>query len=218
MRVRQGLYYIIPFEQDPAKFMPDWPLLAECLANGANHYIGYYSALQLHNLTTHPALNELIVTDREIRPAIIKVKNTNFRFIYHNQKHFFRANQIWIDSYHKVLCSDLEETFVDCLFKPEHPGGIVETGKALSKAKQFINYDRLLEYCKQFDSKAVIKRLGFLLELLKIENPIIAKLQTLKTNSYIQLDTKMRNTGKRLSRWSIQQNIDSETIQSSILT
>jgi predicted transcriptional regulator of viral defense system len=94
----------------------------------------------------------------------------------------------------------------------------VETGKALYKAKQSINYERLLEYCKQFDSQAVIKRLGFLLELLKIENPIIDRLQRQKTNSYIQLDTEMPNTGKRLSRWSIQQNIDSETIQSSILT
>lgn len=185
---------------------------------GTNHYIGYYSALQLHNLTTQPALNELVVTDRQIRPAIIKVKDINFRFIYHNHKHFFGAKKIWVDSYHKVLCSDLEKTFVDCLYKPEHAGGIVETGKALYKAKQSISYDRLLEYCKQFGSQAVIKRLGFLLELLKIENPIIDKLQKLKSNSYIQLDTEMPNKGKRLSRWSIQQNIDSETIQSSILT
>jgi len=43
-------------------------------------------------------------------------------------------------------------------------------------------------------------------------------LQRLKSNSYIQLDTEMPNEGKRLSRWRIQQNIDSETIQSSILT
>jgi predicted transcriptional regulator of viral defense system len=218
MRVRQGLYYIIPFEQDPVTFMPDWHLLAGCLAKGTNHYIGYYSALQLHNLITQPALNELVVTDRQIRPAIIKVKDINFRFIYHNQKHFFGAKKIWVDSYHKVLCSDLEKTFIDCLYKPEHAGGIVETGKALYKARQSINYDRLLEYCKQFDSQAVIKRLGFLLELLKIENPITDKLQKLKSNSYIQLDTEMPNKGKRLSRWSIQQNIDSETIQSSILT
>lgn len=218
MRVRQGLYYIIPFEQDPGTFMPDWHLLAECLAKDTNHYIGYYSALQLHNLTTQPALNELVVTNRQIRPATIKVKGINFRFIYHNQKHFFGAKKIWVDSYHKVSCSDLEKTFVDCLYKPEHAGGIVETGKALYKAKQSINYGRLLEYCKQFDSQAVIKRLGFLFELLKIENPIIDELQKLKSNSYISLDTEMPNKGKRLSRWSIQQNVDSETIQSSILT
>jgi predicted transcriptional regulator of viral defense system len=34
--------------------------------------------------------------------------------------------------------------------------------------------------------------------------------------SYIQLDTEMPNQGKRLSRWFIQQNIDSETVQAAI--
>src|SRR6202035_1753765 len=112
----------------------------------------------------------------------------------------------------------LEKTFVDCLFKPEHAGGIVEIGKALYKTRQSINYTRLLEYCQLFNSQAVIKRLGFLLELLKIENPVIEQLQNLKSGTYIPLDTEMPKKGKRLSRWRIQQNMDSETIQSAILT
>ena len=29
MRVKEGLYYIIPYEQEPETFMPDWHLLAE---------------------------------------------------------------------------------------------------------------------------------------------------------------------------------------------
>jgi predicted transcriptional regulator of viral defense system len=218
MRVKKGQYYIIPFEQDPKIFMPDWHLLAECLVKGASYYIAYYSALQLHNLITQPALNELIVVNSQVKPSTVKIKDTNFQFIFHNQKHFFGAKKIWIDSYHKVMCSDLEKTFVDCLFKPGYAGGIAEIGKALYKARPSINYEKLLEYCEQFDSQAVIKRLGFLLELLKVENPIIDKLQKLKTNTYIVLDTEMPKEGKRLSRWRVQQNIDSETIQSSIFT
>ena len=31
MRVKEGLYYIIPFEQDAKMFMPDWHLLAQYL-------------------------------------------------------------------------------------------------------------------------------------------------------------------------------------------
>ena len=124
----------------------------------------------------------------------------------------------WIDSFHKVPCSDLEKTFIDCLFKPEYAGGIVEVGKALYKAKTKIDYSRLLEYCRQFESQAVIKRLGFLMELLGIDNPVVEELQNLKTNSYVVLDTELPKEGKRTSRWNIQQNLDSETIQSAILT
>ena len=91
-------------------------------------------------------------------------------------------------------------------------------GKALYKAKTKIDYNKLLDYCKQFDSHAVIKRLGFLLELLDISNPVIDELQALKTNSYVFLDTELPKEGKKTSRWNIKQNIDSETIQSAILT
>jgi predicted transcriptional regulator of viral defense system len=218
MRVKKGLYYTIPFEQDPETFMPEWHLLAECMVQGNGYYIAYYSALQVHNLTTQPVLNELLVTDHQIRPSVKKIKGVNFQFIYHNKKHFFGAKKIWIDSYHKVLCSDPEKTFVDCLFNPRYAGGIIETGKALYKARQSINYETLLVYCIQFGSQAVIKRLGFLLELLKIENPIIDQLQKMRTNTYIRLDSEMPKEGKMLSRWRIQQNIDTETIQSAINT
>ena len=29
LRVKKGVYYIIPYEQDPETFMPDWHLLAQ---------------------------------------------------------------------------------------------------------------------------------------------------------------------------------------------
>jgi predicted transcriptional regulator of viral defense system len=218
MRIRNGLYYIIPFDQDPETFMPDWHLLAGPLTKGHEYYIGYYSALQLHQLITQPSLTEMIVTNHQLKPASIKVRDVTFQFIYHNQTHFFGKTEVWVDSFDKVVCSDLEKTFVDCLFKPEYGGGIVEIGKALYQARTTIEFEKLLEYCKRFNSQAVIKRLGFLLELLKIGDPIIEKLQDLKTESYILLDTEMERSGKSLSRWSIRQNIDTETIENALLT
>ncbi len=54
MRVKDGIYYIIPYEQNAETFMPDWHLIAEHIVKDAEHYIGYYSALQIHNLITQP--------------------------------------------------------------------------------------------------------------------------------------------------------------------
>lgn len=218
MRVKEGVYYIIPYEDDPETFMPDWHLIAGHLVNNAKYYIGYYSALQIHDLITQPSLKEQIVVSRQIRPSEIIVKKIPFQFIYHNEKHFFGARKIWIDSFHQVICSDLEKTFIDCLFKPDYAGGIVEIAKAIHASKDKINYDTLLEYARRFDSQAVIKRLGFLLETLDINTAIIDDLQQLKTASYIILDTELPKTGKRISRWSIQQNLETETIKSAIYT
>jgi predicted transcriptional regulator of viral defense system len=218
MRLKEGVYCIIPYEQNAETYMPDWHLIAEHLVNDAKYYIGYYSALQIHNLITQPSLKEQIVVSKQIRPSEVKIKDVPFQFIYHNEKHFFGAKKIWIDSFNKVLCSDLEKTFIDCLFKPDYAGGIVEVAKAIYTSKDKIKYDSLFEYAKKFDSQAVIKRLGFLLEMLEINTKIINDLQQMKSASYVLLDTELPKTGKRNSRWSIQQNLETETIKSAIYT
>ncbi len=218
MRLKNGIYYIIPYEANAENFMPDWHLIAGYLVIDAQYYIGYYSALQIHNLITQPSLKEQIVVSKQIRPSEIKIKNIPFQFIYHNDTHFFGTKKIWIDRFNKVLCSDLEKTFIDCLFKPDYAGGIVEVARAMYISKEKINFDTLFDYAKKFNSQAVIKRLGFLLEILNINSKIINDLQKIKTASYVVLDTELPKVGKRNSRWSIQQNVESETIKSAIYT
>ncbi len=218
MRLKKGLYYTIPYEQKAETFMPDWHLIAGYLVKDSEHYIGYYSALQIYNLITQPSLKEQIIVSKQIRPSIIKIKNVPFQFIYHNKNHFFGFKKIWIDNYHKVFCSDLEKTLIDCLFKPDYAGGIVEIARAIYISKDKIKYNKLLEYVEKFQSQAVLKRLGFLLEALEIETDIIEKLQKTKTMSYVLLDTELPQTGKMISRWSIQQNLEIQTIKSAIYT
>jgi predicted transcriptional regulator of viral defense system len=218
MRLKKGLYYIIPFEQDAENFMPDWHLIAENLVKDAEHYIGYYSALQIHNLITQPSLKEQIVVSKQIRPSTIRIKDVPFQFIYHNENHFFGSKKMWIDSFHKVICSDLEKTFIDCLFKPDYSGGIVEVARAIYLSKDKIKFTKLFEYVEKFKSQAVVKRLGFLLEILGIETDIIKELQNVKTKSFVLLDTELPKTGKLISRWSIQQNLETETIKSAMST
>ena len=218
MRVKRGLYCVIPYEQDAETFMPDWHLLAEYLVQDAEHYIGYYSALQIHNLITQPSLKEQIVVSKQIRPSTLKIKEVPFQFIYHNEKHFFGTKRIWIDNFNKVVCSDLEKTIVDCLFKPDYAGGIVEIARAIYISRNKIKFDLLLEYVIKFNSQAVIKRLGFVLELMEIKTSILDNLQKLRTNSVVLLDTELPRTGKIKTKWSIQQNIETETIKSAIST
>ena len=218
MRIKDGIYYIIPYEESPETFMPDWHIIAKYLVKEAKHYIGYYSALQIHNLITQPSLKEQIVVNKQIRPSEIKIKEVTFQFIYHNENHFFGEKKIWIDDFNKVSCSDIEKTIIDCLFKPDYAGGIVEVARAIYSTKEKLDYNKLLEYAIKFDSQAVIKRLGYLLELFEIETEIVKELQKLKSASYVDLDTELPKTGKRNSRWSIQQNLDIETIKSAMFT
>jgi len=218
MRVKEGLYYIIPYDQDAETFMPDWYLLAPHLVGDDSYYISYYYAMQIHSLNTQPALREQIVVNKQIKPATLKIKEVPFQFIYHNEKHFLGLKKTWIDGFNKVECSDLEKTVIDALFKPQYAGGITEITKAIHKSKDKIDYKKLLKYSEQFDSLAVTKRLRYLFELLEIDNPIIEKLQKSKTNSYFLLEHQHPKEGKMISRWNIQENIDKQSSLSPIYT
>ena len=104
------------------------------------------------------------------------------------------------------------------MFKPDYAGGITEIARAIYISRHNIKYNTLLDYIKKFNSQAVIKRLGFLLDILQIETEIKNNLQYLKTDSIVLLDTELPKSGKVISKWSIRRNIDIETITSGIYT
>lgn len=216
MRLKKGLYVLIPYDTPVSEFYPDWHLTASVLVGSRNYYIGYYTALQLHDLTTQPSLLEQVVVDKRIIPAKQNIKGIRFQFIYHNKQHFFGTKKTWVEFLNQtytVQYSDLEKTIIDCLYKPNYAGGIVEVAKAIYRVKTKLNFKRLLQYLKQMGSQAVIKRLGFLLELYNIETPILEEMQGLKTVSYIILDPIHPKEGKTQRRWSVQINVDLETIK-----
>ena len=218
LRLKDGVYWSIPYEQAAAEYFPNWHLVAKYIVGDSDYYIGYYSAMEIHSLITQPALREQIVVNKQIKPSSLKIKGYKFQYIYHNKKHFFGTTDIWIDSFNKVKCSDLEKTFIDCLYKPDYAGGITEIAKALYKAREKIDYSKMFTYCKQFRAQSVIKRLGFLLELLNINTPFIEQLQELKTKSYVLLEPSYEKNGKLIGKWSVQQNMETGDITSSIFT
>jgi predicted transcriptional regulator of viral defense system len=145
MRLKEGVYYIIPYEQNAELFMTDWHLIAEYLVNDAKYYIGYYAALQIHNLITQPSLKEQIVVSKQIRPSEVKIKEVPFQFIYHNDKHFFGAKKMWIDSFNKVFCSDLEKTFIDMILFNQKM-----TSEVIREIKKKIDKKKLNTYLKKY--------------------------------------------------------------------
>ncbi len=220
MRLREGLYHVIPYDQDPETYFPDWHLTARCLARDTPYYIGYYSALTLHDLTTQPSFQEQVVVAKTVRPAVIEVKGVSFQFIYHKPEHFFGATRKWVTNTNQALCSDLEKTLLDCAFRPDYGGGIVEIAKAIYKAKANIRPERLLDYARRFGSDAAVRRIGMMLETLGILPDLSEALRQLapKNGAYVAFDTALPKEGKSLSRWGIIQNIDLQTIQSSIFS
>ena len=106
-RLKEGLYAIIPLGKTSSTYIPEWHQLTKHLVESAEYYIGYYSALQIHNLITQPSLKQQIVVSKQQKRSKLKIQRIEFQFIYHNKDHFFGSKKIWINQFDKVLCLSL---------------------------------------------------------------------------------------------------------------
>ena len=134
------------------------------------------------------------------------------------EKRFFGYKKNWIDDFHKVNCTDLEKTFLDCLYKPDYAGGITEITKAIYKSKEKLQSVKFQDYLENFNTQVVYKRLGFIIDQLglfpELQNSIAGKI----TSSYAPLDPSLEKQGHYSSKWGVIDNIDFKTVLDSIKT
>jgi predicted transcriptional regulator of viral defense system len=218
MRIKDGLYHRIPYEQQPDKYFPNWHLTAEAMAQPKEYYIGFYSALEIHNLITQPSMVEQVVTRERVKPKMQQVKNVRFEFILLNQKRFFGYKRHWIDDFHKVYCSDIEKTFLDCLYKPNYAGGITEITRALYKSRENLQYANLEDYLEKFNAQVVYKRLGFIIDQLGLFPDLQDFITGRLTSSYAPLEPSLDKHGNYNSKWGIIDNLDFKSVLNSIKT
>lgn len=218
MRIKDGLYHRIPYEKKLDQYFPNWHLTAEAMVQPKDYYIGFYSALDIHGLITQPSIVEQIVNQEQVKPKIQQVKNVRFEFITLSKNRFFGYKNQWIDDFHKVNCSDPEKTFLDCLYKPDYAGGITEIVKALYKSKEKLQTTKFQEYLEKFNTQAVYKRLGFIVNQLGLFPDLQDFIYGKITSSYAPLDPSLPKQGNYSSKWGIIDNIDFKTALDSIKT
>jgi predicted transcriptional regulator of viral defense system len=218
MRIKDGLYHRIPYEQHPDQYFPNWHLTAEAMAQPKEYYIGFYSALDIHGLITQPSLTEQVVTRERIKPKTQQVRSVRFEFVTLNKNRFFGYKKHWIDDFHKVNCSDLEKTFLDCLYKPDYAGGVTEITKALYKSREKLQPAIFREYLEKFNTQAVCKRLGFIINELGLYQELQDFITGKISSSYAPLDPSLDKHGNYNSKWGIIDNCDFKTVIDSIKT
>ena len=169
-RLKPGLYILVPFELGREKeYMGNPLIIAHELTEGKDYYLSHGTAMEIHGMVTQPQLVVHVTTLEKRRP--INILGTDFQFITCKKEHFFSMNDHWVSKQKKVSVSNMEKTIIDGLRQPEYCGGITETAKGIWMRRQDLNADRLIEYGLRLDIGAVIRRLGYILEMYGIGSP-----------------------------------------------
>ncbi len=171
--------------------------------------IAYWSALNFHGLTEQ--FPNVIHIQTANRRGTSIINNLRYRFIKINKR---KLTGYTLQGYgnHAFKITNVEKTIVDCFDLPHHAGWYHETIKAFANAK--INARKLTKYCKDINNVSVIKRLGYLSELIKKPDMtfFVNYAQTCLKNEYSLFEIGGNNTGTYNKRWKLILNLPEKEI------
>jgi len=216
-RIKSGVYLILQMGQENTQ-LSNWPVIARELSGSDDYYISHYSAMRLHGMTTHPLVDVYITMPKRHKSKI--VHNITYHFVYSKPEHFWGSSAHWATKQNKVTVSDIERTLLDGLERPDLCGGIKEVVRGIWAKQNEIDWNKITEYAGKFRTKAAVKRLGFILEVLNLGDDYISLLEEIiaPAKDFIFLDPNGPKEGKHLSRWRIRVNMNIEELKASIWT
>lgn len=217
-RLRPGLFVLVPFELGREReYLGDPFLVAKAMVGGRDYYLSHGTAMEIHQMVTQPRLVVYVSTPRLVRPRTIG--GMEFRFVRCQRRHLFGVVSHWVTKQETVQVSDIERTAIDGLRHPEYCGGLTEVAKGLWIQQEKVQIPKLGEYALRLGVGAVIRRLGFLLELYEIATPeAIQPLQQRLTSTYVPLDPVLPSEGKYLRRWRLRLNVSPEELRAVVRT
>lgn len=157
-------------------------------------YISFWSALNYYNFSDNNPKKIFIATtkySKEIYP---------FKYITLLKQRFFGYVSVG-----KITIAEKEKAILDCLLFPKYSGGIKEIKKAIEISIKYLNKKKLINYALRLKSKAVIRRLGFLLEELGFKN--LKSLENKIGKGYELLDPTLKKKDNLNKKWLLDINL-----------
>ncbi len=204
-RVEKGKYIIVPLSADKGAYTLHEFIIGSVLVKP--YAIAYWSALNYYGLTEQIPLTVFMQTTSWKEKQEIEVFGVKYKIVRVKQEKFFGIRKEWIGDT-QINISDREKTVIDCFDKPQYCGGAIEVIKALRSGRKELDFQKLAEYANQIGNSGVIRRLGYICDLLKIR----IKLTPPKVRNYLLLDPTMPREQKKSAKWKLIINIDEEII------
>ncbi len=191
-RIEKGKYMIIPLGSKKGEYTLNEFVIGSLLVDPA--IVSYWSALNYHGLTEQIPITVFIQTIARKKRQELTIFGVKYKIIRVIENKIFGTEKIWFEET-PIDITNREKTIIDCLDKPQYCGGIIEVAKAL-KAEN-LNFKKLAIYSTKIGNSGVIRRLGYLCEILNI--PI--KLPKITVKNYLLLDPTMPRLGETNAKW-----------------
>lgn len=207
-RVRRGLYVAVPLDtRRPGEWVEDAWVVADRVFSPC--FIGGWSACQYWGMTDQVFRTVLVVSGRKVRSREAVIQGTPYRITVRSVDKLFGTTPVWRGQV-RVQVSDPTRTIVDVLDAPLLGGGMRNVADVVHEyfTGEHRNDDLLVAYADRLGNRAVFKRLGFVLEHLRVEAPkLVAACLARRSTGLVALDPTVDTKGRIVRRWGIRANV-----------
>lgn len=205
LRIKRGLYAVIPAGVTPVDFPVDPYLLASRMADDA--ILGYHTALDIHAKSYSVYNQFLFLTERAIRP--MSFRSYRFKAVRPpgtllKKGKLEYGTRLMERSGLELKVTGLERTLVDLLDRPEFGGGWEEIWRSLESV-EFYNVDEVVEYALLLNNATTVAKVGFFLEKndkrFFVDQKHLKTLQERIPKKPHYMDKRLK--GRYISKWNL---------------
>jgi predicted transcriptional regulator of viral defense system len=184
--LEKGKYVLIPARAGIAGCWSEVPyVLVPHLID--THYIGFWTALNYWGMTEQVPRTVFVATTK--RKRNLQYGPTTFQFVTLSKRRFFGWTEEEMAG-GSFNVADREKTVIDCLNFPHYSGGLEEVVKGIWEGRDELDFQKLLEYAERYGVNVLIRRLGYILELLNVAEDVGRTIASMDFKGYMWLDSR----------------------------
>ncbi len=152
-------------------------------------YISFWTALNYYGFSDQTPNKIFLATTKYTKMV------NNFKYITLSKNRFFGYKKIG-----DLVIAEKEKAIIDSLLFPKYSGGIKEITKSFRAALSELDHKKLINYAIKVKNKAVMRRLGFILESLNYKQNT-KKIINYIGKGYELLDPTLKRKNNLNKKW-----------------
>ena len=207
VRVRRGLYAVIPAGANPDSYPVDPFLVATKLTRDA--VLSHHTALEFHGRAYSVQEYFTYSASRPLNPVTFRshvFRGARFPQALRSVKSEYFGVSTGERAGMELRVASLERTLVDVLDRPDLSGSWEEIWRSLESV-EFFDLDKIVEYALLLGNATTVAKVGFFLkqhrEPLMVEDRYLKALHDLRPRQPHYLDRTKRESGRLVSEWNL---------------
>jgi len=203
-RVRRGLYLAVPADAaEPAAWSEDALVIA---AQVWPCYFTGWTAASEWSLTDQVFRTTVLKTTARVRASAVRLLDHDYLISSATDMTWGLKSQ-WRSEY-RLRFADPARTVVEILDTPRFGGGIRHGAEILSTYLDDHDPELLIRYADQLGNRTVFKRLGYIVETLRIDLPeLLDQCRARLSKGVSVLDPDGPAVGSAVARWGLRINV-----------